>query len=124
MLNKPPTQKQEKEWLARITRYGCVATGETNDLELHHVLGRTAKQNKMHIGRIFVLPIAWRLHNPNSNDPLNVTRFKRAFTQAFGKQSALFLSMCADIREEDGQLPSIFDGFEEEILAAIRDTGA
>lgn len=115
MQNKKPSPAVEKAWLARVAEYGCIITKESC-IQIHHPLGREAKQNKYHIGRFFANPLTIRLHDVGSNDPLNVTHHRKAFVEKYGDESVLFQYMCYEL-EEDGPLP-----FTEEEMAAIMAT--
>ncbi len=96
-----------------------------SQFQLHHVLGRTAKHNKVHIGHWFILPVPIELHDVSSNNSLNVTHHKRAFTDKFGSQSELFIKMCGMI-EMCGMInfpePQYFP--PAGVIAAIHDTRA
>ncbi|ENC6709545.1 hypothetical protein ABKY54_004151 [Vibrio harveyi] len=103
-----PSKLQEQKWLERIAlfarEHGSFPLQNGGEFELHHVKGRTASHRKQHIGRLFVLPIEFDYHHVLSNNPLNVTHFKKKYEEVFGKQSSQFVHMCEIIREEDGEL--------------------
>jgi len=120
MIIGKPTAKQEKEWLARVTRYG-EEWGEFPNKEFvafdrHHVKGREFKHNKVAIGRWYVLPVAKEYHDSQLGNQLNVTDYPKRYESEFGTQRHQFLAMCAVIRSEDGFLP-----FIDEVLHAIGD---
>ena len=114
-----PTKAQEKAWLNRITEYaqkfGAFPKQTGASFDRHHVKGRTASHNKIHIGRWFVLPVETEYHHVLSKNSLNVTHFKKRYEQAFGSQVEQFLKMANAILEEDGELP-----FPIEVLDAIK----
>lgn len=112
MINKKPSPKVEKAWLSRVAEHGCVVTRQSN-IQLHHCVGREGKQDKFHIGRWFVLPLEFELHDIRGKDPCNVTNHRHAFTSQYGSQMALFQKMCWDL-EEEGPLP-----FKAEVMEAI-----
>ena len=112
MMNEKPTKPEEKSWLQRIADHGCVITGQSN-IQLHHCVGREGKQDKYHIGRWFVLPLAFELHDVSSNNPLNVTHHRKAFVEAYGKECDLFWEMCMSFKRQD---PLPFDAM---VLKAI-----
>ena len=116
-----PTATQEKAWLNRITRYaeehGAFPKGDTYGFDRHHVVGRTRKENKVHIGKWFVLPIMSDFHDVNSNNEFNVTHWRRRYGIEFGWQTDQFSAMCAVIKSEDGSLP-----FSLEVYHAIQST--
>jgi|TARA_R110000851_G_scaffold326213_1_gene494663 hypothetical protein len=87
-------------------------------IQLHHVMGRSAKQNKTPIGHWFIIPIPFDLHDVGSSHMHNVTHHKHSFTNRFGNQRDLFNDMVNDMRMEMYQLPPT------EVLEAIRGTSA
>ena len=72
--------------------YGAEYAGRT-DFQLHHVVGRTAKHNKVAIGHWFIIPVPVELHDVSSNHPDNVTHHKKRFIKRFGSQSSIFQNM-------------------------------
>ena len=88
------------------------------DFQLHHVLGRSAKHNKIAIGHWFIIPVPIELHDVGSNHPDNVTHFKRNFTERFGSQSELFKELIGGMFECGYKTPN------DEVYHAIMDTGA
>ena len=110
MANKPANTAQ-KQWMKDISEWpynnihNMYDGGYAQDcnFQLHHVLGRSAKHNKIAIGHWFIIPVPIDLHDVNSNHPLNVTHSKHAFTDRFGKQSELFGWMVHEM-EEDGYI--------------------
>lgn len=124
MLNKPPTQQQESDWLSMVASHGCVILSPragapiTRGIQLHHPGGREMKQNKLYIGRWFVIPLAWRYHDVHSDDPIHVDKHKEAFISEFGKQSQLFKTMCDNLVSRGYTLP-----FGDDVMQAIMDTG-
>jgi len=109
-------QAKEKKWLGMVTEYGCVVTGRS-DLQRHHVVGRSYKHNKVHIGRVFVLPLCVDLHDVHSNNPLNVTHFRHRFTDEYGMQRDLFKKMTDQMIEDGYILP-----FDLSLIDVIMDT--
>lgn len=78
-------------------------------LQCHHVAGRAYKQNKVHIGHFFILPIPIELHDVHSPHPLNVTHWRNIFTANFGMQRDLWLSMASRMLSQGaiGELPAL-----------------
>ncbi len=124
---------KQKQWMKDIASFiGEVGLGglygpeyeNRYDFQLHHVLGRSAKHNKVAIGHEFIIPVPVELHDVNSNHPLNVTHRKKAFIAEFGSQSSIFqiLYSCMDkwndFDENNFSMPSI------EVYNAIMDTRA
>ena len=124
MANKPANAKQKK-WMADIADwasyhidrlYGVEYLGK--NFQLHHVLGRSAKHDKVAIGHEFILPVPFELHDISSNHPENVTHCKKVFIKRFGTQRDLFLIMLESMRDQSYELPP-FD-----VCESIRKTSA
>ena len=125
MATKPANAAQKK-WMSIISDWA------TDNLEylfpdymgegfqLHHVLGRSAKHNKIAIGHEFILPIPFDLHDVNSNHELNVTHHKHSFTNAFGTQRSLFMRMYNSMYEQGYDLSVV----PHDVTMAIKDTRA
>lgn len=94
-----------KQWMSTLAEYGPVIEG-SGPVQLHHVLGRTYKNNKILIGPWFILPLPWQYHDVHSNDPLNVTHHKHLFTQEFGLQCNLFAEMVETLQDRGYKVPS------------------
>lgn len=99
MVTKPANAVQKK-WMSDIAEWAndnlvhLFPDYRGEGFQLHHVIGRSAKHNKVAIGHEFILPIPFDLHDVNSNHELNVTHHKHSFTNAFGTQRSLFEKMC------------------------------
>lgn len=127
MANKQANAAQ-KQWLTDITdavNFGGFLGdiyGEEfrhSSFQRHHVLGRSAKHNKIHIGHWFVIPVPFELHDVSSNHPLNVTHRKKSFISEFGKQSDLFIEMIEYMCAIGGyKFPN------QDVIVAIVDTNA
>ena len=125
MANKPANAAQKK-WMNDITEWAnenihMLYTGgyaQDCNFQRHHVLGRSAKKNKVAIGHWFIIPVPFDLHDISSNDPLNVTHHKHAFTDRFGNQRDLFLQMVEEMRDDGYELPPL------DVCEAIRCTSA
>lgn len=126
MTNKPANAKQ-KQWMEDITEFAqenlYVLFGDDyNDsfipIQRHHVLGRTAKQNKIAIGHWFILPIPYELHEPNVDHEFHVGKCKKAFVNRYGSQRDLFSIMYVVMKAQGYSVPS------EDIYSAIMDTNA
>lgn len=96
--SKNPNADQ-KAFQKAIRFVGCPITGERYQLQLHHVVGRSAVYNKVHIGHWFVLPLHVTLHERQMNHPNNVTDHPEKFTKAYGTQVMLFLKCLDSIYE-------------------------
>lgn len=112
---------EHKRWLQRVARYaddhGCWPKDAFTPYQIHHVVGRTGRHNKVDIGNWFVLPIHPHFHDPNSDNKLNITHFRKRFTERYGSQVDLWKEMVDTIMEEDGELP-----FGEDVYWAICQT--
>ena len=118
---------KQKQWMKDIAEftnevglgylYGSEFEGRT-DFQLHHVLGRSAKHNKIPIGHEFIIPVPFELHDVDSNHPDNVTHRKKAFVERFGDQRGIFQVLYAGIAQWGYDVPSM------EIYNAIMDTNA
>ena len=126
MTTKPANAKQKK-WMTDIASfievnglhvlYGAEYLART-DFQLHHVLGRSAKHNKVAIGHWFIIPVPFELHDINEKNDLNVTYFKHNFTNKFGLQSEIFSRMIGYMDKLPFETPG------QEIYDAIMDTNA
>lgn len=125
MANRNPN-KREKDWLKAITEYinefglGVLYSDYKDrvDMQRHHVLGKSAKHNKVHIGYWFVNPIPFELHDVKSNHPLNITHHKNKFKEKYGAESDIFQDLVRGMSFAgyDNYLPP------DEVLRAIMDT--
>ena len=103
----------QKKWMSDISLWA--ANGglrmlygddwEFSQFQRHHVLGRSAKHNKVAIGHEFILPVPFDLHDVSSNHPLNVTHCKKAFVKEFGNQRWMFNEMYNSMNEEGYTMP-------------------
>lgn len=107
--------KAVKAWEQAVRDFGVIVEG-SGAPELHHVVGRTYKQDKLLVGPWFVLLLPWQYHGTGSGDPCNVTHFRRNFTARFGLQRDLFAGMVKILHNEGVDVPPI------EILKAIEAT--
>lgn len=124
-MNKPANAAQKK-WMKDIAEWAenniQILYGDewsNKPIQLHHVLGRSAKNNKVHIGHEFVLPVPFDLHDVSSNHWHNVTHKKKAFVNAFGNQRDLFRKMVVSMHNDYSyKVPDVI------ILQAISDTNS
>lgn len=114
----------QKQWMKDISNWavdnlGVIYPGYDNSpFQLHHVLGRSAKHNKIAIGHEFIIPVPIELHDISSNHPLNVTHHKRKFTSEYGDQRGIFQIMYSAMEYQGYDVPSM------EIYETIMSTGA
>lgn len=115
---------KQKQWMKDIAEWAqdnhhLLYGGDfCSSFELHHVVGRSAKQNKIAIGHEFILPVPVELHNVMSNHKDNVTHFKKNFVKRFGTQRFLFEKMVNDMELQDYVIP------DSVVLYAIQETNA
>ena len=93
-----PTASQ-KRFMENMRKLGCCVSVEDWHVQIHHMLGRTAKVKGVgNIGHWAILPLSWRFHDVHSNDPLNVTHHKYAFEDRFGTQVDNYLQCLHKLR--------------------------
>lgn len=91
---------------------------DKSPLQCHHVCGRTYKQNKVHIGHYFILPIPFEIHDVHSNHPLNVTHWRHRFTDKFGYQRHLWRKMMFKMIKEGCDIELTSDDVYSAIMAS------
>lgn len=110
-----------KRWLKRVAAFaqehGSFPYGDDYNFQIHHVVGRTGKHNRIDIGHWFILPIDYQCHAVEGKDEFHVGNFRRKFCDKFGMQKELFFKMCEVIKSEDGELP-----FDDDVMSAIMGT--
>lgn len=122
MIEHKQTKAQEKAWYNRIAEFaeknGAFPHYNLASFDMHHVVGRKGVHNKVAIGGWFVIPVEKKYHDVHSNNPFNVTHYRKRYQIEFGNQRDQFYAMCMSIKDDDGELP-----FPDEVLHAILDTG-
>lgn len=96
-----PANKRQRDFMKDMTSFinevglGFLYKGYENSTEMqrHHVVGKSAKHNKIPIGHDFVMPVPFELHDPNLSHKYHVGKCKKAFVKKFGKQSDIFQAM-------------------------------
>ena len=126
MANKPANAAQKK-WMSDIAEW---AQENLHKLygskyydtcpQIHHVMGRSAKHNKVSIGHWFVIPVPFELHDVSSNHHFNVTHCKNNFTNQFGTQRSLFMKMYNMMYDQGYDLSVV----PHDVTLAIKDTRA
>ena len=119
-----PANKVQKKWMSDIAEWAesnmskLYSDYSDGSFQLHHVLGRSAKNNKVSIGHEFIIPVPVYLHDVDSNHNLNVTHHKHDFTDVFGMQRMLFDSMYYSMIKQGYTVPT------SDIYLAIMDTNS
>lgn len=126
MAMKPANSAQRK-WMDQITQFiednslGILYKGYEDRFEMqrHHVVGRSARHNKIHIGHWFIIPVPYELHDPGESHQFHVGSRKKGFVQKFGNQRDIFIRMVNIMRLQGyGTYIVPFD-----VLLAIEGTG-
>ena len=119
-----PTAEQTR-WRETVRRVGCIVTGSTateptepGDIQIHHVVGAAGVRNKVHIGHWYILPLHHRLHDVNSDFPVNITTNKSRFVQQYSSEKNLFMTMLYGFLMTGIELP-----FDMAVLNAIASIG-
>lgn len=104
----------QRKWMSDITDYiyenglgdlyGCEYIYDIR-MQRHHVLGRSAKQNKVPIGHWFILPVPFDLHDPNVDHAFHVGKYKHEFVERFGTQRSLFKRLCESMKQQGYTIP-------------------
>ena len=112
MATKPANAAQKK-FLSDVSDWainGGMALLYGNEWDkpfhIHHVVGRSAKNNKVPIGHEFISPVPIELHDPNLNNKYHVGKCKHAFTDRFGKQVFLYNEMYNDMSKQGYKVPN------------------
>jgi len=125
LIMKQANTKQKK-WMADITEF----INETSlgilypdyegsfDFQRHHVLGRSAKHNKVEVGHWFIIPVPYELHEPNLNHAFHVGSNKKSFVRKYGNQRDIFQGLVACMQQWGYDTPPL------EAYNAIMDTRA
>lgn len=82
---------QHHRYHEALRSLGCVITGETTDVQLHHVAGASARHNKIWIGQWYVLCLRRDLHDNRAGQIYNVSDNKGEFQLRYGDQRDVFL---------------------------------
>lgn len=99
-------------WEDLVRRSGCCVTGQNQEqptephgIQIHHVLGEQARLNGVKVGGWYILPLHWRLHDPNADFPINITRNREGFTTKYGAEKYLFFRMLFAFRVAEIAVP-------------------
>lgn len=105
--NKPTAEHRKfREAIAKyVETQGAIPLANGGPWQMHHVVGGSYVQDKVHIGEWFLLPIETEFHEPMSNNPLNVTHFRKRFCEQFGTQRGLFSRMVESMEDMGLMVP-------------------
>ena len=118
------SNKKHREWEELVRETGCCITGATNDVQIHHVVGRKGKHNKILIGPYFILPLHEDYHMVTGANPNAWHKNKKGFIEEFGCPVKLFKLVChkiydpmtMDQMEDDGPHDVLTSDIAEAIL--------
>lgn len=123
MANRNPNAA-EKQWLKDITSFideagiDILYPGWKGlEYQRHHVVGKSGKHNKTHIGYWFINPIPKELHDAHSNHQLNVTHHKHAFREEYGDECSIYQCLVSCMAQWGYSTPP------DDVYNAIMDTG-
>lgn len=101
----------QKRWQESLRNYGCLVS-RSPYCEIHHIVGASAKRQKIWVGQWSVLPLHYRYHR----DPeckVNVTEHKRMFEALFGNQWDILVKVINKFQRQGRPIPP------EEVILAI-----
>lgn len=109
--NRP--NSAQKRWMDEVAAVGSIISGR-KPVELHHVVGFTAKFEKQHIGPWWILPLTTEEHRHigTAQGTDELSRLKLGFTMVgrFDYEKLLF----SDLLTHFSELP-----FSDEVLQSI-----
>lgn len=96
------SNKKLREWEELVRSTGCCVTGRTDNVQIHHVVGRKGKHNKVHIGGVYILPLNRDYHMLDGKHPNAWHKNKKGFIEEFGSPSILWYNkvLCALVTNE------------------------
>ncbi|QDP67503.1 MAG: hypothetical protein Unbinned5350contig1004_10 [Prokaryotic dsDNA virus sp.] len=116
----------QKKWMSDITKFieeeslGILYPDYEGRFEMqrHHVMGRSARHNKVDIGHWFIIPVPFELHDPNINHEFHVGSNKKSFVKKYGDQRGIFQSLISCMAQWGYDVPPM------DVYHAIMDTRA
>ena len=90
-MKTDPPNAAEKRWREMVREQGCIL-GYPGPVEIHHVVGRTAKHQKIEIGHWWILPVS-----PLAHAMVGGSRKQ--------EQKDLFMEVCGNHVQMYGDLP-------------------
>lgn len=94
--SKPPN-KREREWMARVADYGCIACrmeGNFRQAAVHHIVSGNKR-----MGHLFTLPLCDPGHHQNGAqfDMVSVHPYKARFEAKYGTQLELLAKLKVEL---------------------------
>ena len=102
--SKPPT-KLEREWMDRVSDFGCIACkqdGHETPASVHHI---TSGFRRM--GHLFTIGLCEPHHKGDGREVPSVHFAKRTFSQRYGSELALLARLKVEL--------GVFDNYEAEV---------
>ena len=94
----------EAAWMNKVVRpVGCLITGEPYAVEVHHVLGRSARVRADHsllaIGHAWILPLSQAMHRMRHKDRprFEIEVLEREATDRYEAERTLFARLMARV---------------------------
>lgn len=99
----------QKRWMDEVAKVGPIVNG-SGRLELHHVVGVTAKHNKVAIGHYWLLPLPSELHALTGTPEFDERVFGFVLGGRFDAEKLLFQNLLKKIpRWADHLEPSVYN---------------
>lgn len=81
-MNQSQPNEQQRIWRERVRSEGSIIDYNTTPVvEIHHPAGRTAKQDGVHIGHWYILPLVPGQHKMIDEGASGLTRLKTMYEQ-------------------------------------------
>jgi len=77
-----PANAEQKKWMGTVADLGCILCGGI--AEIHHVVGRAAKQNKVPIGHAYILPLHHINHSYIDQGVFGLEKLKAEAIERYG----------------------------------------
>ncbi len=112
------SNKKLREWEELVRETGCCVTGRTDNVQIHHVVGRKGKHNKVRIGGVYILPLNRDYHMLDGKHPNAWHKNKKGFIAEFGPARYLFMSVMNALIDDGQEVCGYVTG---EMLNSIMD---
>ena len=120
-----PVNAEQKKWMGTVADLGCILCGGT--AEIHHVAGRTAKQNKVPIGHAYILPLHHINHSYIDQGVFGLEKLKAEAIERYGDTDTIGVMRLHEfelylfgkvLRRTRGNWPTFLD---EQMITAIKE---